>query len=160
MALIMARPLQSWSIPGVILFSHGGLSYEVDLLRPLAEELAKSKLGERCVPAWERTERMRLREVIVRTLPAASPEDVELVRMRARLREEAWLATYLRHPNIAETCGPYEIQGVLYVVSERVEGASLHKLINHSMRRDAPYSPALCLYVGAEVARALHHAHG
>jgi serine/threonine-protein kinase len=155
----MATSLQTWSVPGVILFSHGELSYEVDLFRPLAAELAESKLGERCIPAWERTEKKRLREVIVRTLPAASSGDEALERMRARLREEARLATHLRHPNIARTSGPYEVQGVLYVVSERVEGTSLHALINHSMRREVFLSPAFCLYVGAEAASALHHAH-
>ncbi|KFE60925.1 serine/threonine-protein kinase [Hyalangium minutum] len=155
----MARSLQSWSIPGVILFSQGELSYEVDLSRPLAQDLAQSRVGERCIPAWERTEKKRLREVLVRTLPAASGLDEVQFRMRARLREEARLATFLRHPKIARTFGPYEIQGVLYVVTERVAGASLNTLINQSMMREVVLSPAFCLYVGAEAASALHHAH-
>ncbi len=36
----MATSRQPWSVPGVILFSHGNLSYEVDLSRLLVEELA------------------------------------------------------------------------------------------------------------------------
>jgi serine/threonine protein kinase len=155
----MATSQQSWSIPGVILFSHGELSYEVDLSRPLVEELAQSRLGERTLPAWERTNARRLREVIVRTLPPASHDSEGLARMRARLREEARLATYLHHPKIARILGPYEVQGVLYVVSERVEGTSINALINHSLRRKVLLSPAFCLYVGAEVASALHYAH-
>ncbi len=54
----MATSRQPWSVPGVILFSHGDLSYEVDLFRPLLEELAQSRLGEMTVPAYERTEKM------------------------------------------------------------------------------------------------------
>jgi hypothetical protein len=90
---------------GVILFSHGELSYEVDLSHPLVEELAQSRLGERTVPAWERTNEKRLREVIVRTLPPTSSEPEALARMRARLREEARLATYLQHPKISRIIG-------------------------------------------------------
>jgi serine/threonine protein kinase len=144
----------------VILFSHGDLSYEVDLSRPLVEELAQSRLGEMTVPAWERTARKRLREVIVRSLPPTSSDDPEtLGRMRARLREEAHLATYLQHPRIARTLGPYEIQGVLYIVSDRVEGTSINTLITYSQMREKFLSPAFCLYVGAEIAGALHYAH-
>ncbi|HYH94369.1 protein kinase domain-containing protein [Hyalangium sp.] len=141
----MATSRQPWSIPGVILFSHGELSYEVDLSRPLVEELAQSRLGERTVPAWERTNEKRLREVIVRSLPPTSSDPEALARMRARL--------------IARIIGSYEVQGVLYVVSERVEGTSINTLISYSMMREAFLSPAFCLYVGAEVASALHSAH-
>ncbi len=156
----MATSRQPWSVPGVILFSHGNLSYEVDLSRPLVEELAQSRLGERIVPAWERTEKKRLREVIVRSLPPTSSDDPEtLERMRARLREEAHLATYLQHPRIARTLGPYEVQGVLYIVSDRVEGTSINSLITYSLMRERFLSPAFCLYVGAEAAGALHYAH-
>ncbi|HYI01796.1 serine/threonine-protein kinase, partial [Hyalangium sp.] len=115
--------------------------------------------GERTVPAWERTNEKRLREVIVRSLPPTSSDPEALARMRARLREEARLATYLQHPKIAPLIGCYEVQGVLYVVSERVEGTSFNSLISYSMMREAFLSPAFCLYVGAEVASALHSAH-
>ncbi|WP_224364062.1 serine/threonine-protein kinase [Hyalangium versicolor] len=155
----MATSRQSWSVPGVILFSHGELSYEVDLTRPLVEELAQSRLGERTVPAWERTHAKRLREVIVRSLPPTADEPEALARMRARLSEEARLATYLQHPNIARVFGRYEVQGVLYVVSERVEGTSLNTVLSYSQMREVLLSPAFCLYVGAEIASALHHAH-
>ncbi|MDY7233321.1 serine/threonine protein kinase [Hyalangium rubrum] len=156
----MATSRQPWSVPGVILFSHGEFSYEVDLSRPLVEELAQSRLGEIIVPAWERTEKKRLREVIVRSLPPTSSDDPEMLeRMRARLREEAHLATYLQHPRIARTLGPYEVQGVLYIVSDRVEGTSINSLITYSQMREKLLSPAFCLYVGAEVAGALHYAH-
>jgi serine/threonine-protein kinase len=79
--------------------------------------------------------------------------------MRARLSEEARLATYLQDPRIARVLGSYEVEGVLYVVSERVEGTSINTLISYSLQRKAVLPPAFCLYVSAEVASALHHAH-
>jgi serine/threonine-protein kinase len=48
---------------------------------------------------------------------------------------------------------------VLYVVSEFVPGPSLRTLISASVIRKARLSEAFTLYVGAEVASALHHAH-
>jgi eukaryotic-like serine/threonine-protein kinase len=156
----MATAKSPWSIPGVILFSHGELSYEVDVSRALLEDLARSKVGERTVLAWERTAKQRLRQVIVRSLPpTASRVPEALARMRSRLREEARLAAYLHHPRIARIFGIHEVHGVLYVVSELVEGASLNTLISYALMREAPFSPAFCLYVGAEVASTLHYAH-
>jgi serine/threonine protein kinase len=156
----MATARPPFSIPGVILFSQGDLSYEVDLSHGLVEDLAQSTLGERTVLAWERRGAKRLRSVIVRSVPPPSSRDQEeLNRMRARLSEEARLATYLQHPRIARTWGPYESQGVLYVVSDTVEGTSLNTLINYAHMRKAPFSPAFCMYVGAEVASTLHYAH-
>jgi serine/threonine protein kinase len=156
----MATSRQPWSVPGVILFSHGDLSYEVDLSRPLVEEWAQSRLGERTVRAWERTTAKRLRPVIVRSLPPTSSGDLEtLARMRARLTEEARLAAHLQHAKIARIIACHEVAGVLYVVSEPVEGTSINTLISYSQMREAFLSPAFCLYVGAEVASALHYAH-
>jgi serine/threonine-protein kinase len=156
----MATARSPWSIPGVILFTHGELSYEVDLTRGRVKEPARSKVGERTVLAWERTRTQRLRQVIVRSLPPTASRIPEaLARMRARLREEARLATYLQHPRIARILGVHEVQGVLYVVSELVEGTSLNTLISYGLMREAPLSPAFCLYVGAEVASTLHYAH-
>jgi len=156
----MATSRPPWRVPGVILFSHGDLSYEVDLSREVVAELAQSRLGERTVRAWERRGEKRTRPVIIRSLPPSSELDPEaLDRMRARLSEEARLATYLQDPRIARVLGRYEVEGVLYVVSERVEGTSINTLISYSLQRKAFLPPAFCLYVGAEVASALHHAH-
>jgi serine/threonine protein kinase len=156
----MATSRPPWRVTGAVLFSHGDLSYEVDLTREFVAELAQSRLGERTVLAFERKKGKLTRPVIVRSLPPTSTLDPEaLARMRARLSEEARLATYLQDPRIARVLGQYEVEGVLYVVSERVEGASLNTLISYSIQRKAFLSPAFCLYVGAEIARALHHAH-
>jgi eukaryotic-like serine/threonine-protein kinase len=79
--------------------------------------------------------------------------------MRARLKEEARLAAHLQHPTIARIIACHEVEGTLYVVSEPVEGTSINTLISYSQMRQAFLSPAFCLYVGAEVANALHSAH-
>jgi Transposase zinc-binding domain len=51
--------------------------------------------------------RVRWVLLVVRSLPPTSSRaQEELNRMRARLREEARLATYLQHPRIARICGP------------------------------------------------------
>ncbi|MDC0709353.1 serine/threonine-protein kinase [Stigmatella sp. ncwal1] len=155
----MSTARSPWNIPGAILFSQGELSYEVDLSQGLVEEWAQSKLGERTTVAWERTSEKRLRQVIVRSLPATSDDPEALAKARARLREEARLAAHLHHPGIAQIFGIHEVQGALHIVSERVEGVSLNTLITYSLMRKAPYTPAFCLYVGAEVAGILHDAH-
>jgi serine/threonine protein kinase len=142
-----------WVEQPVILFTHGELSYE------LIKDLEPTTPGESKALAWERTPEKRLRQVIVRSLPPASPSTSVHDRIRARLDEEARLATYLQHPNVARVFGRYEVQGVLHVVSEVLEGASLNTLISASFMRKVRLSPAFCLYVGAEVASALHHAH-
>jgi hypothetical protein len=129
----MATARLPWSVPGVILFSQGELSYEVDLSRGLVEDLAQSQLGERTFLAWERTAAKHIRSVIVRSVPPTSPRDPRaLDRMRARLREEARLATYLQHPRIARIFEIHEDQGGLYVVSEVDEGTSINTLISYS----------------------------
>ncbi len=156
----MSTSRPPWRVPGVLLFSQGDLSYELDLSREVVAELAQSRLGERTVLAWERKGPKRTRPVIVRSLPPSSALDPEaLARMRARLSEEARLATYLEDPRIARVLGCYEVEGVLYVVSERVEGTSINTLISYSLQRKVFLSPEFCMYVGAEVASALHHAH-
>ena len=122
----MATSRQPWSVQGAILFSHGELSYEVDLTHTVVEELAQSRLGEWTVRAWERTTAQRLRPVIIRSLPPTSSDDPgTLARMRARLTEEARLATHLQHARIARIFACHEVGGVLYVVSAPVEGTSI-----------------------------------
>lgn len=151
----MATTKGPWYPQGVILFSQGELSYE--FIR--SEELTNH--GEQIMLARQRSRLGAQGQVIVRCLPPDSPRyDPEThSRIRARLEEEVRLASYLDHPNIARILARCEAQGVLYVVSEFVPGPSLHTLINASLMRKARLSEAFTLYVGAEVASALHHAH-
>jgi serine/threonine-protein kinase len=151
----MATAKGPWNPQGVILFSQGELSYE------FIRHEAFTHHGEHVMLARQRTRLGPEGLVLVRCLPPdparAAPETH--ARIRARLEEEVRLASYLAHPNIARILARCEAQGVLYVVSEFVPGPSLHTLINASMMCKARLSEAFALYVGAEVASALHHAH-
>jgi hypothetical protein len=73
MAFVKGR----WVARGVTLFSEGELSYE------LIKELETTNPGESKVLAWERTQEKRLRQVIVRSLPPASPPSEAHDRIRA-----------------------------------------------------------------------------
>ncbi len=137
---------------GKILFSHGDTRYE------WISALETTNHGEHVILAWE-CQGTNSRQVVVRTLSPTSREPEELALMRARLEEEARLAAYLDHPNIARVYGRYEVGGVLHVVSQYIEGTSLNTLLSASMMRKVHLSERFVLYVGAEVARALHHAH-
>ncbi|WP_404370500.1 serine/threonine-protein kinase [Corallococcus coralloides] len=78
---------------------------------------------------------------------------------RTRLGEEIQLAFRLRHPAIATVFHRKVHQGALHVVMEYVDGPSLETLVSAGVARGRPVSEAFALYVGAEVAEALHHAH-
>jgi serine/threonine protein kinase len=151
----MATAKGPWKPEGVTLFSHGAVSYE------FLRMLETTNHGESVMLAQLRTHAGPGDRVVVRALSPTSdrykPET--LARMRARLEEETRLASYLEHPNIARILGRHEVQGVLYVVSEFVPGPSLRTLITAAMMRGVRMSEAFALYVGAEVASALHHAH-
>ncbi len=140
---------------GPILFSHGGFSYA------LLRKLELTRHGETVLLVQQRSHVGPLGNYIVRSLPSTSPEfePEALAKIRARLEEEARLACYLDHPNIARIIGRTEAQGVLYVITERISGVTLNTLLTASMMRGVCLSAAFALYVGAELASALHHAH-
>ncbi|HLL06308.1 MAG TPA: hypothetical protein VK539_37395 [Myxococcaceae bacterium] len=131
----MATSRQPWSVPGVIVFSHGDLSYEVDLSHPLIEELAQSRLGERTVPAYERTGSKRLRKVIVRSLPPP-PSDAHplrsIVRKLLQRKPEdrypsaAALEADLRE-GLAALGAPYGAPEALEEVLSSLTGASMKR---------------------------------
>ncbi|RYZ42653.1 MAG: serine/threonine protein kinase [Myxococcaceae bacterium] len=78
---------------------------------------------------------------------------------RTRLGEEIQLAFRLRHPAIAQVFHRKVHLDALHVVMECVEGPSLETLVSAGVARGRPVSEAFALYVGAELAEALHHAH-
>ncbi|WP_434300221.1 serine/threonine-protein kinase [Corallococcus exiguus] len=78
---------------------------------------------------------------------------------RKRLGEEIQLAFRLRHPAIAQVFHRKVHQGALHVVMESVAGPSLETLVSAGVVRGRPVSEAFALYVGAEIAEALQHAH-
>ncbi|WP_225412047.1 serine/threonine-protein kinase [Stigmatella hybrida] len=140
---------------GVILFSHGGFSYA------FLRELETTNHGETVMVVQQRSRLGPEGNYIARSLPLTSTKhDPEtLARIRARLEEEARLAAYLDHPNIARVLGRTESQGVLYLLSERVSGTRLDTYVTAAYMRGVCLSAGFALYVGAEVASALHHAH-
>nr|BDT32071.1 serine/threonine protein kinase [Myxococcus sp. MH1] len=78
---------------------------------------------------------------------------------RRRLVEEVQLAFRLSHPAIAQVhhLGIYD--DALHVVMEYVPGPSVETLVTAGVVRGHPLSEAFALYLGAELAEALHHAH-
>lgn len=78
---------------------------------------------------------------------------------RQRLVEEVQLAMRLRHPAIAQVHQLTIQHGMPHLIMEHVEGPSLDNLVNLAVMRGKPLSEEFALYMGAEVADALHHAH-
>lgn len=79
--------------------------------------------------------------------------------MRQRLKEQVVLAFRLRHPAIAQVHHFRVMNGAPHAILECVEGPSLDALITVAVMRDKPLPPAFAVYVAAELADALHHAH-
>jgi serine/threonine protein kinase len=129
----------------VFLFTRGGLRYEA--LRPLTAERN------------ELLARRRFRggpSGLVRIKRLVAPCDPKL---RQRLLDEVRLAMRLHHPAISPVYLLTLHEGVPHVVMEYVEGFSLETLLGFAAVRDRPLSMAFALYLGAEVADALHYAH-
>ena len=78
---------------------------------------------------------------------------------RQRLVEEVQLAIRLHHPAIAQVHQLTIQHGMPHLIMEHVEGPSLDDLVNLAVMRGKPLSEEFGLYVGAELADALHHAH-
>ncbi|WP_434347646.1 serine/threonine-protein kinase [Myxococcus virescens] len=80
---------------------------------------------------------------------------------RQRMYEEVQLAFRLNHPNIAQVfhVRADEDEDAAYAVMEYVGGPSLETLVCAALVRGQPLSEGFGLYVGAEVADALHYAH-
>jgi serine/threonine protein kinase len=79
--------------------------------------------------------------------------------MRQRLKEQVLLAFRLRHPAIAQVHHFRVIDRAPHVIMEYVGGPTLDALITVAAMRNKPLPHAFALYVAAEVADALHHAH-
>ncbi|AEI62448.1 serine/threonine protein kinase [Corallococcus macrosporus] len=69
------------------------------------------------------------------------------------------MAFRLNHPGIAQVFHLKIHRNTPHVVMEYVEGPSLDTLVSAGMARGKPVSEALALYIGAEIADALHYAH-
>jgi len=80
---------------------------------------------------------------------------------RQRMIEEVQLAFRLNHPNIAQVfhMEADEELDTAFAIMEYVGGPSLETLVCAALVRGQPLSEGFGLYVGAEVADALHYAH-
>ena len=90
----------------------------------------------------------------VDVLPRRAPHQA-----RKRLEEEVQLVSRLSHPAIARVYGLHEHGGRSFLLKEHVAGCNLDTVINLGVLRERWMSEAFCLYVGGEVAGALHFAH-
>ncbi len=75
----------------------------------------------------------------------------------ARFIDEARLSLALTHANIVSTFDFGRAENDYYLAMEWIDGADLARLASAAV--DRPLSPAVVAHVGAEVARALQHAH-
>lgn len=130
------------------LFNLDGVHYES------VRVLEQRGSGEVLILAQRRLQHGPTGHVVVRSL--RSPIRFEL---RQRLVDEVKLAFLLHHPAIAQVHHLTIHRGAPHVIMEYVDGPSLDTVLNLVAMRDEPVSPSFALYVAAEVADALHHAH-
>jgi len=95
------------------------------------------------------------REVALKTLHNELPEDV-IDEVRVRFLREARSAGRLNHPNIVTIFDVGQEGDAAYIAMELLEGPSLHQMLKERQR--IPFYTAADII--AQVADALHHAHG
>ncbi len=147
--------IPSWLLPdpdprgsGPLLFSVGHTDYE--RIRFLSE----GPDGEQVLLGWRHSPGYLSERVVIRCLTRPHP------------RPEAWrrvvesaLPVRLEHPSLARVIEMQRRRHVHYTVVEDVEGCSVADVLRDAARRGRPLSEAFALYVGAQVAGALHQAH-
>lgn len=140
---------------GAILFSAGGVGYE------FREDLGPTHHGMSLFVARLRTSSGAPRgKVLLKAVPAPSEtEGARVMRARAKLDEQVRLATFLKHPAILKVHGLHKVEGYWYVSTEHPDGHSLNELLTLVGESRRWFSPLFVLYVGAQVAAALDHAH-
>ncbi|WIG95087.1 protein kinase [Myxococcus sp. SDU36] len=139
---------------GAVLFRAGDTAYE------FLQSLGTGRNGERVMLALARTPAGIQGKVVLKCVVLPERKFSEQYPCaRARLEEEVRLARFLQHPNIARVHGLFEMRYGLCAVMECVEGLSLDALLSIAQARGRYFSEAFVLYVFAEVAAALAHAH-
>jgi serine/threonine protein kinase len=118
--------------------------------RPLAAGgMGEIYLGSMAGPAGDRP-------IAVKRVPAGRLVDRAAV---GRLVAEARLGFRLTHGNICQVLDLVLVDEGAYLVLEFVDGLDLRALIVQALRAGETIDPAVVLYVGREVARALDYAH-
>jgi serine/threonine protein kinase len=75
------------------------------------------------------------------------------------LRDEARVASLVRHPNVVPVIDVVEAEGELFLVQEYVESAALSTLWRASNEQGGPLPPAIGVRIMADVLAGLHAAH-
>jgi eukaryotic-like serine/threonine-protein kinase len=114
----------------------------------LLEELGRGGFG--CV--YKAVHQIMNRIVAVKVI---SPERVHDERARAWFRREVLATTQLQHPNIVMAYDANEVDGVLFLVMEYVDGPNLSDVV----RAQGPLPVGLACTAMYQAARALQYAH-
>ncbi|RKH37971.1 protein kinase family protein [Corallococcus sp. AB050B] len=140
---------------GAILFVKDGFQYE------FRDDLGETHHGLSLFLARRRTLEGHIRgKVLLKAVGRPTVEEgARVKRARAKLEEQVRLATYLNHPGILRVHGLHKAGGCWYVITEHPSGNSLNDLISVAGECKRRLSPLFVLYVGAQVAAALEHAH-
>jgi serine/threonine protein kinase len=139
---------------GAILFSHGGFSYE------FREHLGEAHHGLSLFLAQKRTADGPKGRVLLKAVGSPSGTmSMRVHKARAKLEEGVRLAMHLEHPAILRVHGLHKAEGTWYAITEHPAGHSLNDHLGLVQECERWFSPFFALYVGAQVASALHHAH-
>ncbi len=140
---------------GAILFSREGISYEY------RENLGEAHHGLNLLLARQRMpDGKPLGKVLLKAVGMPSgPGGVRVYKARAKLEEQVRVAAYLQHPGIVRVHGMHKAESTWYVITDHPSGNTLNNVLALVMECERWFSPLFALYVGAQVAGALHHAH-
>ncbi|MBS2027263.1 MAG: serine/threonine protein kinase [Deltaproteobacteria bacterium] len=114
----------------------------------ITRELGRGGMGV----VYEAEQPMLGRKVAVKELPAELAKNKEFVE---RFKREGKVYASLQHQAIVGVYDLIEKNDAYYLVTEFVDGADLHKL----MQQGGPFPPVCAAIVGARVAEALDHVH-
>ncbi|WP_224367434.1 serine/threonine protein kinase [Hyalangium versicolor] len=143
---------------GAILFTDGnGVSYE------FREDLGEAHHGLSLFLARRRVDGHPKGKVLLKAVGdprlVGLADGMRVPKARAKLEEQVRLAAHLKHPGIVRIHGQHKQGSTWYVISDHPQGQNLDELMGLVTGLDRWFSPELTLYVGAEVASALEHAH-
>jgi tRNA A-37 threonylcarbamoyl transferase component Bud32 len=119
-------------------------------------KLAEGGMAEIFLAAVEGPEGFE-KEVVIKRIRSHFASEPGFVRMFV---DEARVASRLHHPNIVQIFDFDRHEDSYYIAMEYVRGHSLWELRRRCRELVRPLPPVLSAWVGAEVARALEHAHG
>ncbi len=96
-------------------------------------------------------------EVCVKRILPALEEDPSFV---AQFQDEARVSASLRHANVVSVLDFGVVDGSPFLVLELVDGMDLYSLLEWQRANGERMTPGLAVYLAAELASALEHAHG